>query len=200
MNTVFIDVDTQLDFLYPSGALYVRGAERLVPVIERLNHYASAHAIPVLSTTDAHAEDDPEFTNWPPHCVAGTLGQHKPAATLLDGRVVIPNSDAAFSIGGARQIVVEKQTLDPFETRTLSPILQALNAGEFVVYGVVAEICVLLAARGLRATGKPVTLLADAILGLSPEDASHAIEEIRASGGKISTVAEICTGQPGGTR
>ena len=25
MNTVFIDVDTQLDFLYPAGALYAPG-------------------------------------------------------------------------------------------------------------------------------------------------------------------------------
>ena len=30
MKTVFMDVDTQLDFLYPAGALYVPGAERLI--------------------------------------------------------------------------------------------------------------------------------------------------------------------------
>ena len=31
MNTVFFDVDTQIDFLYPAGALYVPGAESIVP-------------------------------------------------------------------------------------------------------------------------------------------------------------------------
>ena len=33
MKTVFVDVDTQLDFLYPAGALYVPGGERIVPAI-----------------------------------------------------------------------------------------------------------------------------------------------------------------------
>ena len=61
MKTIFFDIDTQLDFLYPAGALYVPGAERIVPAIARLNRYAAAHGIPVVSTTDAHAENDPEF-------------------------------------------------------------------------------------------------------------------------------------------
>ena len=30
MSTIFLDVDTQLDFLSPSGVLYVPGAERIV--------------------------------------------------------------------------------------------------------------------------------------------------------------------------
>ena len=41
MNTIFFDIDSQLDFLYPAGALYVRGAERIVPAIERLNRHAA---------------------------------------------------------------------------------------------------------------------------------------------------------------
>jgi nicotinamidase/pyrazinamidase len=72
MKTAFFDIDSQLDFLYPSGALYVPGAERIVPAIARLNRYASQHGIPVVSTTDAHTENDPEFRIWPHHCVAGT--------------------------------------------------------------------------------------------------------------------------------
>ena len=38
MKTVFFDIDTQLDFLYPAGALYVPGAERIVPAIARPLH------------------------------------------------------------------------------------------------------------------------------------------------------------------
>src|ERR1017187_7219555 len=33
MKTVFFDIDSQLDFLYPAGALYVPRAERIVPAI-----------------------------------------------------------------------------------------------------------------------------------------------------------------------
>src|SRR5450755_3972442 len=56
MSALFIDVASQLDFLCPAGALYVPGAERIVPAIAELNRYAAARGIPVLSTVDAHAE------------------------------------------------------------------------------------------------------------------------------------------------
>src|SRR3984885_15649019 len=89
MRTVFVDVDTQIDFLYPAGALYVPGGERLVPAIARLNHFAGEHGIPLISTTDAHSENDPDVRDWPPHCVVGTTGQLKPAETLLETGQII---------------------------------------------------------------------------------------------------------------
>jgi len=192
VKTVFVDVDTQLDFLYPAGALYVPGAERIVPAIERLNRYAAAHQIPVLATADAHAESDPEFAQWPPHCVAGTTGQHKAAASLLDKRVTVPNRECEFSLEGAQQIVVEKQSVDVFTARNLQPILQILGADRFVVYGVVTEICVRSALRGLLATGKPVVLVEDAVKELRADEAARTIDELRSRGGMISSVAEIC--------
>ncbi|MBV8732218.1 MAG: cysteine hydrolase [Acidobacteriia bacterium] len=185
MSTVFIDVDTQLDFLYPAGALYVPGAERLVPIIERLNRHAAAHGIPLLSTTDAHSENDPEFASWPPHCVAGYFGQRKPAATLLGKRVVIPNSDGPFSLAGAEQIILEKQTIDAFATSTIVRVLDALQADRSVVYGVVTEICVLCVARGLLARKKKVVVVQNAIQYLDQDKASQALDEIRRLGGEL---------------
>ena len=108
MKTVFVDVDTQIDFLFPAGALYVPGAERLLPAIARLNHFAAAQGIPLISTADAHSENDPEFRQWPPHCVAGTTGQLKPAETLV----------------GAGQIIVEKQALDVFTNPDFPALLE----------------------------------------------------------------------------
>jgi nicotinamidase/pyrazinamidase len=192
MKTVFVDVDTQLDFLYPAGALYVPGAERIIPAFERLNRYAAEHGIPVLSTADAHAESDPEFAAWPPHCVAGTLGQHKAAATLLEPRVVVPNRDAEYSLDGARQIIVEKQTIDPFAARSLAHVLRELDAGRFVVYGVVTEICVLGAIRGLLAAGKSVVVVKDAVKELRMEEAAKVFSEVQSRGGAVATVSEIC--------
>lgn len=192
MKTVFLDVDTQFDFLYPAGALYVPGAERIVPAIERLNRYAAGRGIPVLSTTDAHAENDPEFASWPPHCVAGTAGQHKPAATLLEKRVLIPNREGTQSLEGAQQIIVEKQTVDVFAAQSLRRVVEMLNADRFVVYGVVTEICVWYAARRLLALNKTVTVVTDAIKELSAEDSARALDEIRSSGGAVSTVSGVC--------
>src|SRR5205085_9418652 len=119
MKTVFFDMDTQLDFLYPAGALYVPGAESIVAEVATLNQYAAAHGIPVVSTMDAHTENDPEFQAWPPHCVAGTAGQQKPAVTLLEKRVTIsstriPNTPQDFQLRDAQQMLLEKQSVDCF--------------------------------------------------------------------------------------
>jgi len=193
MQTVFFDVDTQNDFMLPAGALYVPGAERLLPKIARLNRYAASRGIPVISDTDAHTEDDPEFRNWPPHCVAGTLGQQKPPETLLDRRVVIPSTPGEYAIEGAEQIILEKQTLDCFTNPHLPAILEQLNADRYVVYGVVTEYCVRFAALGLLKTGKRVELVTVPLLSLKEDDAARTIEELLAGGGKLTTVEQVCS-------
>jgi nicotinamidase/pyrazinamidase len=191
MKTVFFDIDTQLDFLYPTGALYVPGAERVVPVIARLNRYAAAKGIPVVSTVDAHAEDDPEFAAWPPHCVAGTLGQRKAESTLLEGRVVVPNREGALAIGGAQQVILEKQHVDVFTTVTVRRVLDELGAEHCVVYGVVTEICVLNAARGLLQAGRAVTVVTDAVQTLDAENSQRALADIVGRGGKLVAASAV---------
>ncbi len=194
MKTVFFDIDTQIDFLYPAGALYVPGAEKLVPAFARLNRYAAAHGIPVVSDTDAHAENDPEFRDWPAHCVVGTPGQQKPAQTLLEQRVVIPTAPGEFAIDGAAQIIVEKQTLDVFTNPNLPALLARLHADRYVVYGVVTEYCVRCALMGLVATGKRVEVVADAIQSLDEAAGRRTLEEFTAAGGRLTTGAEACGG------
>ena len=188
MRTVFFDIDTQLDFLVPAGALYVPGAERLIPAIALLNQRAPV----VVSTTDAHAENDPEFRDWPGHCVAGTWGQRKPAATLLEPRVVIANRPADLDVEGARQIILEKQALDAFTNPNLARLLGLLAADRYVVYGVVTEYCVSCAALGLLRTGKPVSLVADAIQALDPAAAERTLAEFRQQGGRLETIETVC--------
>ena len=185
MKTVFFDIDTQIDFLYPAGALYVPGAERLLPAISRLNQQAEI----VVSTMCAHDEDDPEFNDWPPHCVVGTTGQLKPQPTMLAERVVIPSKPVDVSI--ARQIILEKQQLNLFSNPNLLTLLEILEADEYVVYGVVTEYCVSHAALGLLETGKPVTLVTDAIRSLSDEESSRTIQAFTTRGGKLVTSADL---------
>ena len=191
MKTIFFDIDSQLDFLYPAGALYVPGAERVVPVIARLNRYAAAHGIPVVSTTDAHPENDPEFQAWPPHCIAGTTGQHKVEATLLENRVVVPNADCVPALDGAQQIVVEKQHVNAFTVPNFTHIVEHLAADRFVIYGVVTEVCVLFAARGLLKYGKPLTIVSDAVAAFNTEASVRALAEICAAGGTLAMSSEI---------
>lgn len=191
MRTVFVDVDTQNDFMLPAGALYVPGAERILPVVARLNRSAAERSIVVLSTMDAHAEDDPEFHHWPPHCVAGTIGQQKPAQTLLEPRVTIPSTPGAYTIEGARQILLEKQALDCFSNPNLPWLLDRLGAERYVVYGVVTEYCVKCAAMGLLKTGKRVDLVTDAVQSLKEEDAARFLDEFQAAGGRLVRETEV---------
>jgi len=190
MKTVFVDVDTQIDFLFPAGALYVPGAERLVSGIARLNRHAEAHGIPLISTTDAHSENDPEFRQWPPHCVAGTTGQLKPRETLLAGRTTL-----GFAAGAraepAPQTIVEKQVLDVFTNPNFAGLLASLAADRYVVYGVATDYCVRCAVTGLLATGKPVALVTDAIAAVKPEDGARATEAFTSAGGQLTTLAEL---------
>jgi nicotinamidase/pyrazinamidase len=192
MKTVFFDVDTQIDFVFPAGALYVPGAESIMPVVAKLNRYAAAHSIPVISDMDAHSENDPEFRVWPHHCVAGTVGQQKPQDTLLAKRTVIPFTEVDFKVGGAQQIILEKQVLDCFRNPNMPRLLEQLNADRYVVYGVVTEICVRFAAFGLLKTGKRVELVTDAVRSLNQQQAEDMMAEFTAGGGASTTSAQVC--------
>ena len=82
---VFVDIDTQRDFLEPSGALYVPGSQEILPNLERLTRFAQTHQIPILATACAHSADDPELAQFPPHCMAGTEGQQRVSETVSTG-------------------------------------------------------------------------------------------------------------------
>jgi nicotinamidase/pyrazinamidase len=191
VKTVFFDVDTQIDFLYPAGALYVPGAETIVERVAALNRHAASHGIPVISDMDAHTEDDPEFKLWPHHCVAGTAGQQKPARTLLEKRLVVPNAPCELALDGVEQILLEKQTLDCASNVNFPALLERLGAGRYVVYGVVTEICVKLAAFGLLKTGGRVELVTDAVRSLKEDEAAKTLAEFTAAGGVLTTVTQV---------
>ena len=193
MKTVFFDVDTQIDFVFRAGALYVPGAERIIGNVARLNQYAGANGFPLISDMDAHAENDPEFREWPAHCVAGTFGQMKPQATLLEKRVVRSSKAALVEWPeGVQQMLLEKQALDAFSNPQLPKFLDHLSAERFVVYGVVTEICVKHAAWGLIRTGKRVELVTDAIRHLNEDLGREMMREFEEAGGALVTTGQVC--------
>ena len=165
---------------------------RSFPNIAKLNAFAAQRDIPVISTMDAHTEDDPEFRNWPPHCVTGTTGQQKPAVTLLEKRVIVPNGSSLPETAGAQQILLEKQSVDCFTNPNLIPLLDRLGADQCVVYGVVTEICVKNAIFGLFRTGRRVKLVTDAIKELDRAAAVKLMEEFSAAGGQSITSGDAC--------
>ena len=180
-DTVLVDIDTQIDFLLPAGSLYVSGAERIIPELARLHSWAAANGVPVISSADAHTDQDVEFQTWPPHCIAGTLGQKKVAETLLPGAVTIPNRKGDLPAGwqNAPQVTVEKQTVNLFDTVTIGRVLEGWPARRYLLCGVVTEICVLNAALGLLRAGHKIELETAAMAALDPEAGRRAIEKMR---------------------
>lgn len=188
MNTLFFDVDTQIDFMFPAGALYVPGAETILDRVARLNRYAASRGITIISTMDAHSENDAEFKIYPHHCVVDTVGQQKPGATLIENRVVVPNRPCDLF---ASQILLEKQTLDCFTNVNLAALLERFGAERYVVYGVVTEICVKLAALGLLKTGKRVELVDDAVRSLNEDDGAKTLGDFAAAGGFLTSANAV---------
>ena len=188
---IFWDVDTQVDFMLPGGKLYIPGAETIIPTLAKLTRWAASHQVLVIADVDAHQPDEEEFSLYPPHCLVGTPGQKKIPETMLSPQFIIPNRQAALpEFDRYRQIVIEKQTIDVFTNPNIEALLARLGRPEMVLYGVVTEICVAAATRGLLDRGYRVTVVEDAIQYLDQEKARSFLEEVRGRGGRIVTAEQ----------
>lgn len=190
MKALFLDVDTQADFLYPTGALAVPGAVQILPNLAHLTAYAREHRLPLLSTCDAHLEDDEEFDTYRAHCVAGTLGASKVPETLQGNprRVPVASRLEGFIEG---QVIMEKRTVNMFAEPSIAEVLQRAQPERFVVYGVVTEICVMHAVQGLLRLGRPVTVVSDAVFALEESRARTLLNQWRAAGCQIERTADV---------
>jgi nicotinamidase/pyrazinamidase len=197
-SLVFLDVDTQVDFMLPHGRLYVPHAEEIIPNLAKLMLWARDHRIPIISSVDTHAPDDPEFAQWPPHCVAGTPGQRRIPETLFPDAVVVENRPGAFQAPQewVGQLIVEKRVYDFTTNVNFDAILASLGQARFVVFGVATEYCVLSAVLALRRRGLPVALVLDAIKPITEEGGRKAIEAMVAAGAELVTTAEVCSPAP----
>lgn len=193
-NVVFWEVDTQKDFMLPGGKLYVPGAERLLPNIRKLAGAARQDRVFLVSHGCYHAPNDPEFATFPPHCVRGTEGSQFVPEALTDRVFTVPNEPAAElppDLSKYQQVLLEKQTLDVFESRHVGKLLRQFgNDVEFVVFGVVTEFCVRFAAKGLLDRGRRVSVVRDAIETLRPEDGERSCAEMQALGARFLNTGE----------
>ncbi|MGA8216682.1 MAG: isochorismatase family protein [Candidatus Sulfotelmatobacter sp.] len=190
-KVVFWEVDTQADFMLPVGKLYVPGAERLLPNIRRLTDAARQGRVFLVSHGCFHTKDDPEFKTFPPHCIKGTTGSAYVPEALTEKVVTVPNELTAAlprDLKQHQQILLEKQTLDIFESRHAEELVKRLGSdAEFVVFGVVTEYCVRFAAKGLLERGRRVSVVKDAIETLKAEDGERTVAELRALGARFIT-------------
>jgi nicotinamidase/pyrazinamidase len=196
-NLVFWEVDVQADFMLPGGKLYVPGAEKLLPNIRRLTDAARQGRVFLVSHGCFHTQDDPEFAIFPPHCVKGTPGAMLVPEALTERVITVanePTSALPEDFSRYQQILLEKQTLDIFQSKHADELVKRLGPDvEFVVFGVVTEFCVGLAVKGLLDRGRRVSVARDAIETLSSEDGNATISELQALGATFITTEQALT-------
>jgi nicotinamidase/pyrazinamidase len=192
---VFWEVDVQADFMLSGGALYVPGAEKLLPNIRKLTDAARRNEVFLVSSGDFHPLDDPEFRQFPPHCLKGTPGAELLPEALADKVVRLENLPTAklpADIFSSQQILLEKQTLDIFQTLHADKLVERLGSKpEFVVFGVVTEYCVSCAVKGLLQRKRRVAVVRDAIETLAAEVGEKTLAEFRRLGARVATTDEV---------
>jgi len=192
-KTVFVDIDTQFDFMNPRGNLYVPGAEDIVDNIKKLFDYAKEHKIIILSSVDAHTVDDPEFKLFPSHCIKGTPGNQKIEASTCKDNIFIENveQDITESMMDHEQIIVESQTFDIFDSMNTDGIVNKLDACNYVVFGVATDYCVKAAVLGLLQRGYNVCLVTDATKAITKEGEEKSLNEMKDAGAVFTTTKEV---------
>ena len=191
------EVDAQTDFMLPRGKLYVPGAEKIIPNINRLVDQARKGHVLLISSADAHQPNDPEFRQWPPHCVKGTPGAALIPEARATHQLVVPNRrDFVFprDLSAFQQILLEKNALDVFDNPNTESLLTQLSSSEeansecsfrFLVFGVVTEYCVLRAADGLLSRGHRVGIVQDAIQSLDEKKGREVLDDLQARGAQL---------------
>jgi nicotinamidase/pyrazinamidase len=189
---VFVDIDTQRDFLDPDGALYIPGSHELLPNLSKLTSFASSRSIPIIATACAHTLQSPEFDVFPPHCLLGTSGQERVDATRSSTSLILSMEnrvDPAQAI--PMHLTIHKDAYDVFERSDVSSIFEryAVLRPTFVVYGVATDYCVKAAVEGLIQRGQPVALVVDAIRAVDPNNEAAILTDF-AHRGVLLTLTE----------
>jgi nicotinamidase/pyrazinamidase len=189
------EVDVQADFMLPRGKLYVPGAEKLLPNIRKLTDAARRGEVFLVSHGCFHSPNDPEFTQFPPHCVKGTPGAEFVPEALADNFVRVENDANARlpeNLFQYPQIILEKQTLDIFASQHADELVARLGStARFVVFGVVTEFCVSYAVKGLLQRKRRVAVVSDAIETLGPQAGSKTLADLQNLGATLVTTDEI---------
>jgi nicotinamidase/pyrazinamidase len=202
-RTLFYDVDTQRDFMLPGGALYVPGAETILPALQRVTGLARRLGIRRICSMCRHFPGDRELLRnggrWPDHCLDGTPGQRKVDET----QVVDPCYLPAREIGSVEletalkhrgELIIEKQDVNVLAGNANARPLLTRLAREYdniVIYGVTTDVCVDYAVKAFLEQGRIPDVVFDAIRAINPGNAAAALERWCEAGVTTITCTEL---------
>jgi nicotinamidase/pyrazinamidase len=192
------DVDTQVDFIDADGKLAVPNAEARVPAMARLVEWARREGIPHVASADDHELTDPEISEspdyadtFPPHCLRGTRGADKIAATEQTDPVPLGATEVPEQWLRGREFLIHKKHFDVFTNPNTERLLEHFEPDEIVLFGVATDICNDAAIKGLRKRGYDVTFVEDASCGIDDERSQACIVDWQGGGVRIATVDDV---------
>jgi nicotinamidase/pyrazinamidase len=190
---IFVDIDTQRDFLEPTGALFVAGSGAILANLERLTRFARSAGIPILATACCHTPEDPELSQFPPHCMAGTEGQQRVAATAPPESVVL-GTEQRWHGEPPRHLTLLKRQFDVFSRPDADDLIARYNrpGPTFVVYGVATDYCVRATVEGLLARHCRVAIVADAVRAIDPAAETQLLSDWARRGVLLTRTAVVC--------
>jgi len=203
---IYWDVDTQYDFMYSDGKLYVTDAELCLGNLARLTRHARRASIPIVASIDYHALTDAEISSspdfretFPPHCLAGDPGHHKVDATRSHDPLHVDSAPDPGSEARVRahpgDVVIRKQRFDVFSNPNTEAVLAARAPTDVAVYGVAQDVCDRYAIEGLLARGYRVHVVRDAMKPIRPEIGAQLLDDWFARGAHIVTTEDALAGR-----
>lgn len=187
-KTALIVVDVQNDFADPSGALYVRGGETVVPLIDQEIERAAAARALVVYTQDWHPPSTPHFAKdggiWPVHCVGDTWGAAFHPELIVTGPVVRKGSEGG---DGYSAFTVRDPESGQTSPTSAEGLLRERGVERVVICGLATDYCVVESVIDARMLGFTVEVLGSAIspVDLEPGDGERAITRMRDAGAEI---------------
>jgi len=181
-KVLFLDIDTQEDFLNPESLTYVPDSVDIMPNLKKLTRYAREN-YHVFVTMDTHNKDNwvypvknSEFDVFPQHCIKGEKGWFKILETFLIG---------------TERTVFEKNQISVFTNSNFEKQLNKFNPDLIVVYGVSTDFCVKEAVEGLIKRNYQVAIVTDAIAGINKQDSKNFLLRVEKLGVKLYTTSQI---------
>ncbi|NQT32324.1 MAG: cysteine hydrolase [Candidatus Omnitrophica bacterium] len=160
---VLLIIDMLKDFMEEGGSLYCgEESEKIIPFIKQKIDEYHASGDKVIYICDAHDADDKEFKTFAAHAVKGSNG-----GEVIDE--LIPQED---------DIIIEKQTLEPFYKTDLDGILKELAPDVVEVTGVCTSICIIETVGGLNARGYKTLVHKDGVADFDAEAHNFALKHM----------------------
>jgi nicotinamidase-related amidase len=155
-------IDMLNDFLLPGAPLEVPAGREVIPNIAREIAAARAQGAAVVYVCDRHAPNDPEFAQWPAHCVAGT-----------------PGTDVVKELAPQPgDVAVPKTTYSGFYGTDLEARLKELGVQSLTVTGILTDICVYWTAGEAALRGWRPEVVRDCVAAASEEDHATALRQV----------------------